>query len=395
MNKGVIRLVLENKLTKKTYRRMFLRDFLFGSKGSVVMLFLYALLWRVMYTITKIGQLKTNIPLFLGISFLLVLMLIYKCIVYRKYMKKDYLFQAGSQIEINEKQFIIKQPASMDSHAFPLEGLRKIKESKKWYFLYFQDQTFIPISKETEHIAEQVRGYVKGYKPVFPAFWKMAVVSCLLLTIVGAYYVGSNAMNFNGALAWKINEMRTGTKVNLEDNHFYTTKLDGIIDAVDAEMDLEPYLMTNDLEIKFTMDGSITSIYTYIYGYDQNQILKSGYLVTFDKTKDKKIKIHKQDWDGEGTTVYNPDNDLSIVINMLKSIPVEDEVKQWNEENNAVLYKGMRNWGYNIEGIHFIDENGKISIPSMPDSEIEGPTISLYIPGKEDDITPKRYVFIP
>lgn len=79
----------------------------------------------------------------------------------------------------------------------------------------------------------------------------------------------------------------------------------------------------------------------------------------------------------------------------MKSIPIEEEVKRWNEENNAVFYKGIRSWGYNMEDIRFIGENGKTSIPSITETEIIGPTVSLYIPGKENMITPERYVFKP
>ncbi|WP_248737079.1 hypothetical protein [Neobacillus rhizosphaerae] len=346
-----------------------------------------------MYSITKIGQLKTNIPIFLGISFLLLLTFIHIFVVYRKHVKKDSLIQVGSQIEINKTQLVIVSSTSTERYVFPLESLTIIKENKKWYFLYFQDKTFIPISKKTEHSLEQINEYFTIFKPIRQIFWKWTVILFSLFTIVGVYYVGSNAINFKGALAWKIFELKTETRVKLENDNFYTTKLSGIIDSVKAKMELEPYLMTNDLEIEFEQDGTITNIYTYIYGFDQNQKLQSGYLIYFDKTKSNKVKIHKQDWNGEGTTVYNPNNDLSIVINMLKWIPVKDEVKPWNEDNNAVLYKGIRDWK-NPEGIRFIDEKGKIYIPSKADTET-GPTISLYIPGKEDIIIPHRYVFAP
>jgi hypothetical protein len=166
------------------------------------------------------------------------------------------------------------------------------------------------------------------------------------------------------------------------------------MDSVKAKMELEPYLMTNNLKIEFEQDGTITYIYTFIYGFDQKQKLQSSYLIFFDKTKGNKVKIDKQDWKGEGTTVYDPNNDLSIVINMLKWIPVKDEAKRWNEKNYAVLYRGIRNWGVIREGIRFIDENGK-AIPSIADPGNYGPTISLYIPGKEDTIIPQRYIYKP
>lgn len=391
--KGVIRMEMENKLTKKLYQKMVIRDFMLGSKSSLIILALYAILWKVMYTITKIGQLKTNIPLFIGVSFLLVLVLIHIFVTYRRAMKKDFLFRAGSQIEINETQLVIQSNDSTDSHIFLLENLTIIKENKKWYFLYFRDKTFIPISKVANSSLRQVKKELKGSKYIHPVFWRWTVIFFLLITIGGVYYVGNNAVNFNGALSWKINELKTDTKIKLDNNNFYQTKLDGIMDSVNEKMELEPYLMTNDLKIEFEKDGTITSIYSYIYGFDKNKKLQSGYLLDYDKQKGNKITVHKQDWHGDGATIYDSDNDLSIVTNMLKSIPIADEVKQWNEENNAVLYKGIRSWGYNLEGIRFIDEKGEITIPLTAGTEIKGPTISLYIPGKENIIIPERYVF--
>jgi hypothetical protein len=381
-------MVIENKLTKKLYGRLVLRDLIFESKSSWIILLLYAILWRILYTITRIGQLKTNIPIFFGISLLLLLTFIHIFIVYRQHVKRDYIFQVGSQIEINETQLVIVSSNPTDRHVFPLGNGTRIKENKKWHFLYFQDKTFIPISKK-----QIVENFVV-LKPVRPIGWKWTVGFFSLMTIVGAYYVGSNAVNFNGALAWKLNELKTDTHIKLENDNFYATKLEGIIDSVKAKMELEPYLMTNDLEIKFEKDGTITDIYMYISGFDQNQKEQSGYLIYFDKAKGNKVQVHKQDWHGKGPTVFDPNNDLSMVIKMMKWIPIKDEVKRWNEETNAVMYKGIRRWN-SLEGIRFIDENGKTYIPSNADFVNTGPTISLYIPGKEDLITPQRYVYKP
>ncbi|MGX6445733.1 hypothetical protein ACWM35_21155 [Neobacillus sp. K501] len=387
-------MVVENKLTKKLYRRLILRDLLFGSKSSLISLLLYVLLWRVLYTITKIGQLKTNVPIFLGISLILIFVFIHIFVVYRKHMAKDYLFQLDSQIEIHERQLVIVSSDSEDHHVFPLDSLTTIKGNKKWYFLYFKDKTFIPISKKTEPSLEQIKEYFTIFKPIQPIFWKWTVLSFSLFTAVGGYYVGSNAVNFNGELAWKIHELKTETRIKLENDNFYNTKLNGIIDSVKAKMELEPYLMSNDIEIEFKKDGTITDIYMFIYGFDQNQDLQSTYLIFTDKAKGNKVRIHKQDWKGEKTTVYDPNNDLSIVINILEWIPLKEEVNRWNEEKNAVLYKGIRNWGAIDEGIRYFNENGK-SIPITADPGNYGPTVSLYIPGKEETITPKRYIYKP
>lgn len=384
-------MVIENTLTKRQYGRLLFWDLILGSNSSLIILLLYGMLWQVLYTITKIGQLKTNIPIFLGISILLVLTFIHIFNVYRKHMKKDYLFQVGSRIEINETQLVIVSSNSLDCFVFPLESLTVIMENKKWYFLYFKDKSFIPISKKTDYSLEQMRKSFTIIKPIYQIFWKWTVLCFTLFTMVGVYYVGSNAVNYNGALAWKISEWKTETRIKLATDNFYETKLDGIMNSVRAKMELEPYLMSNDIEIGFEKDGTITDLYMYIYGFDENQKLQSGYLIY---TRGNKIKLHKQDWNGDGTTVYDHNNDLSIVINMLNWIPVKDQVKRWDEENNAVMYKGIRNWGVTREGIHYIDESGK-TIPSSADPGNYGPTISLYIPGKEDTIIPQRYIYKP
>jgi hypothetical protein len=384
--KAVIRVIIKN-ISKKLYRRLILGDLIFGSKSSLLLLLLYIMLWRVLYSITKIGQLKTNIPIFLGLLFLLLLTFIYIFIIYRSHMKKHWLFQAGSQLEINGEQLVVVSSHTGERHIFSMENLKKMKENKKWYFLYYDDHTFIPISKLShEHLP-----IVKTMRPLY---WKWTGSFLLFITIAGVYFVGSNAVHFNGVLAWKINELKTDTKIKLSNENFYKTKLGGIMDSVKAEMELEPYLMTDDLKIEFQQDGTITSIETYIYGFDQNKKLQSGYLIYFDITKDKKVTVHKQDWKGQGTTIYDHNNDLSIVLKMLKWIPVKEEVTSWNEEKYAVLYKGIRTWT-SLKGIRFIDEHGKINNPYHADIVNSGPTISLYIPGKEELITPQRYVYKP
>jgi hypothetical protein len=349
------------------------------------------MLWRVLYIITLVGQLKTNVPIFLGICFLLLLTGIRIFVDYRKHMKKDYVFQSGSQIEINETELVILSSYSLERHVFPLECLSKIQKNKKWYFLYFKDKTFIPISKKTVHSPEQINDYFTVFKPTLQVLWNWTVIILLVVTIVGGYNVWFNAVNFNGALALKINEWKTETRIKLEDDNFYATKLDGIIDSVKAKMELEPILMTEDVEIRFEQDGTITDIDMYIYGFDQNRKLQSTYSIFI---RDNKVKVQKHDWKGERPTVYNPNSDLSIVIKMLEWIPVKNEVKRWNEEKYAVLYKGIKNWGAIHEGIHYIDENGE-AIPETVDPGNYGPTISLYVPGKEEMITPQRYIYKP
>ncbi|CEG25454.1 hypothetical protein [Bacillus sp. B-jedd] len=381
-------MIIENKLTKKVYRRLVLRDLIFGGKSSMVWLPLYLLWWYIIYTITKIGQLKTNIPFFLGISILLVGMLVRVFIVYRKQMKKDWLFEAGSRVEIDSNQLAVV--SSRGCHVFSLETLAKLIENKSWYFLYFEDKTIIPISKEALHSP----GELIGNKHIRHAFWNWMAILFLAITIIGSYNTGKNAVNFNGALAWKINELKTDTRIKLKNDNFYEVRLEDIIDTIKAEMELEPNLMTDDLKIDFAKNGTIKEVYIFIYGFDENLKLQSSYTIFTDKQSGNRLRVHKQDWHGQGTAIYDDDNDLAIVIKMLNHIPVKKEVQAWSGDHFAVLYKGIRSWGIIHKDIHYIDETGT-ELPAAADHVNSGPTVSLYIPGKEDVITPKRYIYKP
>ena len=178
-------------------------------------------------------------------------------------MKKKFLYEDGFRFELNSTE-LITSGDSRDQHVFSLLSLVKVKKTKKWYLLTFQDGTFLPVSKDNEQFQE----VVQDYKPVRSTIWHGMVALFILTTIVGGYYVGTNAVNLNGKLAWKINELKTDTHLKLKNDNLYEAKLDGILESIEAEMEMEPYLSTNDLEIAFEKDGTISRIYSYIYGFD-------------------------------------------------------------------------------------------------------------------------------
>lgn len=384
-------MIIENKLTKRKYRNLVLSELLFGNIRTIIMLVLYCLGWRILYSVAKVGQLKRNVPLFLGISFILLAILINIGITCHVHMRNSFFYNTAS-IMVDNDELVIDTDEYNHKIRYPWNSLTKVKENRKWYFLFFNDKSFFPISKDK---SGELRDYLEAFRSVRRTYKKLSILALVLVTAWGIYYVGTCAVNFNGDLAWKINELKTDKKARLEDMNLYTMKLQGIINILKNKEKTEPNLMTNSLDIKFKKDGTIISFETYIYGFDNNYNLKSGYLLYYDRSKSTKVTIHKQDWGSKGTTKYNSENDLSIVINMLNKIPVKDEVKGWNESTFAIMYKGIRDWGYNLDGIRFIDKNGNIIIPQIPKVNIKGPTISIYCPGREQTITPHRFVYIP
>lgn len=387
-------MIIENKLTRKTYKRLVFLELLLGRWSTLIMLGLYFIAWKVFYSIARVGQLKRNLPVFLGVSFILVVMLFYIGIVYRRHMKNSFLYGTGADISIDDGRLIINSYDSDNSYVYSLGDLAKVKENRKWYFLFFKDKSFLPLSKELEDsAAKELRSYLSSHSSPLRTYKRYAAIGFAVITLVGSYYVYTCAVNLNGALAWRLNSFKTDKRIRLKDNNFYTSRLEGIMGSLKGRVDLEPHLMTNSLVVKFKKDGTITSIETYIYGFDKDYKLKSGYLLYYDVSKGSRMTVHKQDWGGQGTMAYNPQNDLSILINMLNKMPIEDSIQNWDEKGYAVLYKGIRNWGYNLQGIRFIDDKGNITIPSSASEAVLGPSVSLYSPGREGAISPLRFVY--
>ncbi|WEG14395.1 YcxB family protein [Pullulanibacillus sp. KACC 23026] len=386
---------IDHLLKKRLYRRILRREMGFGRLNSWFILIFYLVWWKIAYDLTKVGQLKTNVPLLAAVSLVILLLLIYQFIVTRSYIKNTKLLESVKKVELHKHQLLVEAENATVPYAYKLETLTKVTETKNGFLLYFKGKQMIPLPKAGLPSIDEARDCLAAHKTIRHSYWLWTFLLFILMTVYGVYQVGQNAVQFHGALAWKISELKTDSHTSLKDDNFYTSGLSGILDNVKKQVTLEPYLMTNDLEVDFDKDGTITSIDTYIYGYDKNERLQAGYLIYYDRDKSNRVTIHKQDWNGDGTTAYDPNNDLSIVINMVKNIPIKKEVDQWNQPQAAILYKGIRNWGYNLSGIRFIHQDGRIIIPTLAEEQITGPTVSLYVPGMEDTLTPERYVYQP
>lgn len=179
--------------------------------------------------------------------------------------------------------------------------------------------------------------------------------------------------------------------VKISHDNLYEDGIDGILEDLGEIIDFPQYLtLQTSFNLHFSPDGTITSMDTMWYGYDERYTYVDSYLITFDRTKSKKITVYF----GGGTgDAYDPDKDLTTLFDAMRVIPFEDTVEQWDQPEYGILYLGNRDWGYNTEGILYIDRDGDIDVPSdMIMEEIIGPTVSVFCP-QDESITPVRYLF--
>ena len=140
----------------------------------------------------------------------------------------------------------------------------------------------------------------------------------LLLFILGTAYFGGkivySAMPYHGALAWKLDELQRKKEVLLQHDNFFTDGVEGVLQDLDETFSLpEELYISNQFQMTFDKNGKILSLYTFLYGKDENGETET-YLVDYDSSKSSKMSV----WlSGEAGAEYNDEMKLSPMLKIL------------------------------------------------------------------------------
>ncbi|WP_244835009.1 hypothetical protein [Clostridium sp. BJN0001] len=229
---------------------------------------------------------------------------------------------------------------------------------------------------------------IKNTKSHYKIIWKYA--ACIIIATITCFYgvrIFQSGRNYNGKLAWVLDDLKNKRSVKLEHNNIYKDGVQGIFDDIDKKFTLPAKLyMSNGFKLDFNSDGTITSFETFVYGKDDKGKEKT-YLIYYDSQKSKNITVEFRNVNAD----YNDDKLLEPLITTVNAISVENTVERWNEDKYSLIYYGKRNWGFNTDGIVNIDENGNEKPLVNSDSPIIGYTVSIFVPGKEEEYTKVRY----
>lgn len=248
---------------------------------------------------------------------------------------------------------------------------RKIKEDK--------------VSKEAEYHSSTVKNRFKLYK-IWLIIGGFIFLSTTYYTCINLYKSGSN---FQGKLSWFIHDIKNKRQVSFIHNNIYEDNLDGIFKDIRHKVSLPDELfLSSNFSLKFNKKGIITSFDSYFYGKDNKGKTRS-FLISYDEKKSNKIIIYLR---GYVEDDFDKNKELQPMIDMAKAIPVKEKVLSWNEDSFGLSYRGVRSFGYNNEGVFYVGENEDITPAKSPREEIIGYTLSIYVPGKEKQITPLRFI---
>lgn len=219
-------------------------------------------------------------------------------------------------------------------------------------------------------------------------------IAAVIISIITSFYgvkIYKSATNYGGKLAWVIERVKNERKVKFEKNNIYKDGVRGIFWDINKKIELPKKMyLSDDLNIKFEKDGTITYFDTLIYGKNKDG-KEESFLIYYDKDKSKDIKLRLN---SAANTDYSNSKLLDPLFETVDCISIKDTVSEWNGDEFGLLYKGRRNWESNREGIVLVNKYGEKIPTVLANDKLVGYTVSIYVPGNEEQITPVRYNLI-
>lgn len=394
------RSIEDERLQKKTGRQLFI-----GSFANPLFLAAYMVFWYVLAKLCTYGGTAKRVPILAacGVVFL-GNVLVFFFLKY-KYLKRElpHVIFTAAQVEANGKLHFLKEEKkvpeekeedSITDYSISLSEIKKVKKSRRYLYFFLTKSRMVILDKKkiAEYDLEFLQLFISRINPFKKVNYQFAAYLLIFaVTVCGSIAVAKSAANFSGKLSWKLLELKQKRYISLHQNNLYETGLNGIVKALEEKLSLPEHLtVSGSFSLKFSKDGSITSFDTHLSGFDSHYSYINSYLVTYDATKSDKMEVYVQD---NATGKYEEEKDFVEIVRMCGEIPFEETVKNWEAEEFGLLSYGERSFGYNTEGVRYIDKDGRVELPLSAEEELSGVSVSVYVPQKEEEMIPVRYIY--
>lgn len=214
-------------------------------------------------------------------------------------------------------------------------------------------------------------------------------VEVILLASAAGYYgkqIVESASPFYGRLSSKIREWTDSRKVKLKHNNIYEDGIHGIFEDLEIKIDFPKELyLANQFSVDFLEDGTITNIYSFFYGKD-NEGKRRSFLLDYDSRKSDKMTV----WlDGNVVSEYKESEKMIPLFDMVAHIDLQATIKEYAKENMTSSYY-LKYFGYSDiytnDKMTVLDRDGTILPLDVVKSEkgiYNGYEISVYTSDKE------------
>ncbi|MGO1356816.1 WD40/YVTN/BNR-like repeat-containing protein [Alkalibacterium gilvum] len=220
-------------------------------------------------------------------------------------------------------------------------------------------------------------------------FWT-ALTIIIGITLFTGFKTYQIAQAFGSPLNRNIEEWLYIKTVDYENFNVFDQSVEELFTMIDEEVDLpDPLYIYNEFDLEFDRSGQLTSFYAAVTGENEEGVFE--WFLISDSDEPNQLTINS----GE-----NPDREvlsnnmlLSPLFDTLDQLSLEETIETWPaEEVFGIYYDGYRSWGTNDTGIYYLGNGGGPIRIELYDQEILGYTVSVYVSGKTETITPMRYI---
>lgn len=376
----------------KKYKRIIIRRLFLSIITNPIFVAIYCISFYELYTLCRFGRFNNNVTVlficmlfFLGCLIYLIIRVRRKSLAMPQHIIDNYEFYE------NGIRILQDQETQVD-----LEDIKSFSINRKYACIVLKNKDIVilnMINKTSEDISiikKDLNTSVKVWrKSLYKIIWTyIAIIIMVITTLFYGVKIYRSAIKFNGKLSWVLHDLEHKKEIKLKHNNIYEDGIEGVFKDINDKLRMPKTLYVSDsFSLNFDSDGIIKSFDAFLYGNNDKGELES-YLISYNKSRSKKIIVSLN---GYANADFNEDKLIEPLIKTMKVIPLKETVSKWNEKQYGILYYGKRSFGFNTEGIVYIDLEGKIKSASKASSEIIGYTVSVYVPGKEDVFTPVRY----
>ena len=219
-------------------------------------------------------------------------------------------------------------------------------------------------------------------------FW-FAVVAVIGTTIYTGYQTYVISQWWGTPLHRRIHEWRTQTTIDLEEVNIIEQGLNGLLADIDEAIHLPEKLYAySTVEVAFNREGDLVSLYMPIMGENEEGLFESFLISSTSNPNQLTVSRHEP----RDSDTTDEDWLLSPLVDTLDQLAIDEIIDEWPEEDRfGIYYAGYRTWGYNTTGIYYLEDSEPVPLEGA-NEEIIGYTVSIFVTGRTDDLTPMRFI---
>ena len=208
----------------------------------------------------------------------------------------------------------------------------------------------------------------------------LELTAILGITFFYGYKIYQSSIPYQGRLSWFLEEKRSMTEVTLRHNNFLESGIEGILEDLDRKDALpEELYAPNGFSVSFRADGTITSIFAFLYGEMENGERKA-WLIEYDAETDPAMKVRLNSHVPDEEAPQDILTPMRELLNAFLQEGLWEQYADGKEESSdyiSVHYKGYRSQALSAPWYELEEDGSFTQHPVNNGAPLEGFQVSF------------------